>query len=116
VVLRSWVIELPRSFKVGDVLGGQSRVLMTSAQSTPSVRDAAMEEAPGVVKAWFPVLIDACTPEEIAKRFARMITAAAQAKLPKRRRRTYPRAIWGRPQEWPRRTVRNQRRCVRGGK
>jgi len=78
-------------------------------------RELSFSKVQTVVKAWFPVLINACTPEEISKLFARMITAAAQAKLPKRRRRPYPRAIWGRPQEWPRRTVGNQRRCVTGG-
>ena len=69
-----------------------------------------------VVSAWFPVLLNARNPQEFSKLFARMLAAAAQAKLPKRRRRSYPRAIWGRPQEWPRRTVGNKRLQAKGGK
>ena len=38
-----------RSLSVGEVDGGQSRVLMTQAQSIPSPRDTASEEAPGVL-------------------------------------------------------------------
>ena len=57
VVSRRCVIEFGliggvmsnRSLSVGEVDGGQSRVLMTQAQSTPSPRDTASEEAPGVL-------------------------------------------------------------------
>ena len=49
VVSRRWVIEFPRSSSVGEVDGGQLRVLMTYVQSTPSLRDTASDEAPGVL-------------------------------------------------------------------
>jgi hypothetical protein len=38
-----------RSLSVGEVAGGQSRVLMTHAQSIPSPRDTARVDAPGVL-------------------------------------------------------------------
>src|SRR5437773_12547037 len=57
VVSRRCVIEFGliggvmsnRSLSVGEVDGAQSRALMTQAQSTPSPRDTASEEAPGVL-------------------------------------------------------------------
>src|SRR5262249_27527375 len=57
VVSRRWVIEFgltggfrsKRSLSVGEVDGGQSRVLMPKAKSIPSPRDPASEEAPGVL-------------------------------------------------------------------
>lgn len=80
-------------------------------------RDLSFSMVQAIVKVWFPLLIDARSQEQFFKLLARMLTAAGQAKLPKRhRRRSYPRAIWGRPQEWPRRTVANHRRDAKGGK
>ena len=38
-----------KSSSVGDVDGGQSRVLTTHAQSTPSQRETASVEEPGVL-------------------------------------------------------------------
>ena len=38
-----------KSSSVGDVDGGQSRVFTTHAQSTPSPRDTASVDAPGVL-------------------------------------------------------------------
>src|SRR5215469_2498346 len=57
VTSNTWVIELgpacpvspERSSSVRVGAGGQSRVLMTKAQSTPSPRDTASEDAPGVL-------------------------------------------------------------------
>lgn len=71
-----------------------------------------------IVNAWLPLLMDAPDQKQLSKLLTRMLTAAAQAKLPKRwKRRSYPRAIWGRPQEWPRRTSGNKRRIkIKGGK
>jgi hypothetical protein len=92
-------------------------VQMAAAQSAGvDPRELSFSKVQTVVNSWFPVLIDACSPEKFSQLFARMLAAAAQAKLPKRRRRSYPRAIWGRPQEWPRRTVGNHRRNAKGGK
>lgn len=80
-------------------------------------RQLSFSKVQTVVNVWFPALMDARSPEQFSSLFARMLTAAAQAKLPKQhRRRPYPRAIWGRPQEWPRRTVGNKPRHVTGGK
>jgi hypothetical protein len=57
VTSNTWVIELgpacpvspERSSSVMVGAGVQSRVLMTKAQSTPSPRDTASEDAPGVL-------------------------------------------------------------------
>ena len=80
-------------------------------------RDLSFSKVQAIVKVWFPLLIDTRSPEQFSKLLARMLTAAGQAELPKRHRpRSYPRAIWGRPQEWPRRTIGNHRRDAKGGK
>ena len=91
-------------------------VQMAAAQwAAIDPRELSFSKVQTIVNAWFPILMDVHTPEQFSKLLARMLTAAAQAKLPKRRRRSYPRAIWGRPQEWPRRTVGNKPGHVTGG-
>ena len=49
VLFRIWSIAVSSTSSVCVVAGGQSRVLMTYAQSTPSPRDLANEDAPGVL-------------------------------------------------------------------
>jgi hypothetical protein len=94
------------------------RTVQTAAAQLVGVtpRELSFARVQTIVNAWFPLLMDAPDQEHFTKLRARMLTAAAQVKLPKRRRhRSYPRAIWGRPQEWPRRTVGNKCR-IKGGK
>lgn len=56
-----------------------------------------------VTKAWLPRVLAAASPEELRTLIPRMLRAVSQRKLPKRkRRRCYPRAVWGRPQVFPR--------------
>ena len=51
VLFRIWSIAVSSTSNVCVVAGGQSRVLITYAQSAPSPRDLAKEDAPGVLPA-----------------------------------------------------------------
>ncbi len=82
-------------------------------------RDLSFARVQAVVNQWFPMMLDARNSRQFFNLFRRMLIAATQAKLPNRqrkRRRKYPRAIWGRPQEWARRTVGKKSIRLKGGK
>lgn len=67
-------------------------------------RQLSFAHAQAVVHTWLPRLLAATSPEEFHTLMQRMLRAVAYGKLPKRkRRRCYPRAVWGRPQVFPRR-------------
>lgn len=93
-------------------------VQLVAAQSAGiDPRHLSFSNVQTVVNLWFPSLTGARTSSQFLKLFTRMLIAATQAKLPnRRRRRKYPRAIWGRPQEWARRTVGNKSPRLKGGK
>lgn len=60
----------------------------------------------GVVNAWLPRLLTVSSRPALYKLFQGLLRSAVPHRLIKRkRRRRYPRAIWGRPQEYARRTV-----------
>lgn len=95
------------------------RAVQVAAAASAGIkpRDLSFSYVQTIVNLWFPDLLDALNSGLFPNRFARMLTAAAQTKLPKRRRRRkYPRAIWGRPQEWARRTVGKTHPRLKGGK
>jgi len=82
-------------------------------------RDLSFARVQAAVNQWLPLMFDARGSNQPFQLFRRMLIAAAQAKLPDRhrkRRRKYPRAIWGRPQEWARRTVGKIAPRLKGGK
>lgn len=81
-------------------------------------RDLSFSTVQTIVRHWFPAMMDARNSQQFFELFTRMLIAATQAKLPDRhrRRRKYPRAIWGRPQEWARRTVGSKSPRLKGGK
>jgi len=60
-----------------------------------------------VTNAFAPLI--AAAPDERSRQqlFAKMIYYVGQARLPQRRqkRRSYPRAVWGRPQVYPKRRI-----------
>jgi hypothetical protein len=56
-----------------------------------------------VVEAFTPLVANAKSPQEAQKYFDQMMYYVGQAKLPnrKKRRPSYPRAVWGRPKSFP---------------
>jgi hypothetical protein len=57
-----------------------------------------------VIQAFQPLVANAKTPQEAQKYFDQMMYYVGQAKLPKRKKRrpSYPRAVWGKPKSFPR--------------
>jgi hypothetical protein len=93
--------------------------MATAQMAGVDPRDLSFARVQAIVNQWFPVMMDTRNSKQRFKLFHRMLMAATQAKLPNRRRkrrRKYPRAIWGRPQEWPRRTVGKKSISLKGGK
>jgi len=80
-------------------------VQIAAAQSAGlEPRELSFSQVQIVVNTWLPTLLAATSAEQFHQAFQRMLRSAAQHKLPKRRRRRgYPRAVWGRPQVFPRR-------------
>ena len=65
-------------------------------------RQLSFAQVLNVVNAAWPKLIAAPTNEEHHREFERVLDFAAQCTLPKRRkRRSYPRAVWRRPLGFP---------------
>jgi hypothetical protein len=58
-----------------------------------------------VVEAFTPLVANAKSPQEAQKYFDQMMYYVGQAKLPKRKKRrpSYPRAVWGKPKSFPHR-------------
>jgi hypothetical protein len=58
-----------------------------------------------VVRAMEPLIAAAANEQEREELWEKMMYYVGQAKLPKRRKRrtSYPRAVWGRPQTFPKR-------------
>ncbi len=58
-----------------------------------------------VINAFAPLIANAKDEREGRRLFDKMMYYVGQAKLPKRnrKRRSYPRAVWGRPQAYPKR-------------
>jgi hypothetical protein len=56
-----------------------------------------------VINAFAPLIANAKDQREGRRLFDKMMYYVGQAKLPKRKRPSYPRAVWGRPQVYPKR-------------
>jgi len=56
-----------------------------------------------VINAFAPLIANAQDQREGRRLFDKMMYYVGQAKLPKRKRPSYPRAVWGRPQVYPKR-------------
>ena len=56
-----------------------------------------------VIEAFTPLVANAKSPQEAQKYFDQMMYYVGQAKLPnrKKRRPSYPRAVWGKPKSFP---------------
>jgi len=89
-----------------------ARAVQTAAAQWSGVpcRLLSFAQVLAVTKAWLPRLLAVASPDEFGALLEPMLRAVAQCRLPKRkRRRRYPRAVWGRPQVFPRQKPRKTR-------
>lgn len=75
-----------------------------AAKAGIEARQLSFSRVQDVVNAWLPLLATIQEPDRYDEEVQRMLSYAARCRLPKRRTRpAYPRAVWGRKQEFPKR-------------
>lgn len=77
---------------------------MASQQSGLAPRRYSFTRVRNVLNAFLPLIASAKSPEEAQRIFAKMMYYVGQAKLPNRKKRSsYPRAVWPKPHKYPKR-------------
>jgi len=80
-------------------------VICLAAQQTGlQPRDFGFTRAARIVESFAPKISSAASAQEAQQHFDRMMYFLQQAKLPRRRRKPYPRAIWDIRKQYPKRT------------
>lgn len=75
---------------------------MASQQSGLAPRRYSFTRVRNVLNAFLPLIATARSPEEAEQLVAKIMYYVGQAKLPNRKkRRSYPRALWPKPQKYP---------------
>jgi hypothetical protein len=79
-------------------------VMSLAAQATGLVpRQFSFTQVRNVVNAFGPLIAAARDPKEVRRLFEDMMYYASRARLPKRKPRSSPRAVWGKPHPFPKR-------------
>ena len=78
-------------------------IAVAAQQSGLRPRDYGFTRAARIVQSFAPKIANATTSQEGQRHFDRMMHYLHQAKLPRRHRRSYPRAIWGKEAKFPNR-------------
>jgi hypothetical protein len=79
-------------------------VMSLAAQATGlAPRQFSFTQVRNVINAFGPLIAAARDPKEVQRHFEDMMYYASRARLPKRQRRSSPRAVWGKPQPFPKR-------------
>lgn len=91
-------------------------VINESAQRTGmDPRQYSFSRVQDVLNAWLPYLASIASDAECHAEFERMMKCIAQCKLYKRKgRKSYPRAVWGRPRTFPRHHALSLQKAKRG--
>ena len=76
---------------------------LAARQSGLSPRDYGFTRAARIVESFAPKIASASSSTEAQRHFDRMMYFLQQAKLPRRKRKSYPRAVWSRQKEYPKR-------------
>lgn len=76
---------------------------LAAEQAGLSVRAFSFTQVRRIISAFAPLMAHAKNADEGRELFEKMMYYVGQAKLYKRKRRSYPRAVWGRPQVYPKR-------------
>lgn len=78
-------------------------ICLAAQQSERPARTYAFSRAARIVQSFAPKISSASSPEEAQRHFERMLCFLQQARLPRRKRKSYPRAVWGTGERYPRR-------------
>jgi hypothetical protein len=76
-------------------------ICLAAQESGLQPRDYSFSRASRIVKSFAPTIGSASNPEEAKRHFDRMMYYLAQAKLSRRKRKSYPRAVWGTGEKYP---------------
>lgn len=78
-------------------------ICLAAQQSGLSPRDYSFTRAARIVESFAPKIASANSEEEAKRHFDRMMYFLQQAKLPRRKRKPYPRSVWGTGKNYPKR-------------
>jgi len=78
---------------------------VAAQQSGLEPRRYSFTRAARIVESFAPKIASASSEVEARQHFDRMMYFMQQAKLPKRERKTYPRSVWGKGEQYPRRNT-----------
>jgi DDE family transposase len=78
-------------------------IALTAQQTGLAPRDYSFTRAARIVESFAPKIASANTQQEAQRHFDRMMYFLKQAKLPRRHRKPYPRAVWGTGEKYPKR-------------
>jgi hypothetical protein len=78
-------------------------ICLAAQQSGLPPRDYSFTRAARIVESFAPKIGSATCKEEAKRHFDRMMYFLQQAKLPRRKRKSYPRALWGIRKQYPKR-------------
>jgi len=78
-------------------------ICVTAQQSGLQPRDYGFTRAARIVESFAPKIASAATEQEAKQHFDRMMYFLQQAKLPRRKRKSFPRAVWGIRKQYPKR-------------
>jgi hypothetical protein len=76
-------------------------ICLAAQESGLQPREYSFSRASRIVKSFAPTIGSASNPEEAKRHFDRMMYYLEQAKLSRRKRKSYPRAVWGTGEKYP---------------
>jgi putative transposase len=76
-------------------------ICLAAQESGLQPREYSFSRASRIVKSFAPTIGSAGNPEEAKRHFDRMMYYLGQAKLSRRKRKSYPRAVWGTGEKYP---------------
>jgi hypothetical protein len=76
-------------------------IAVAAQQSGLPPRNYSFTGAARIVESFAPKIANASSPEEAKRHFDRMMYYLQQTKMPRRKRKTYPRAVWGKRSKHP---------------
>ena len=78
-------------------------IALAAQQSGLPPRHYSFTSAARIVQSFAPKIANASSPEESQRHYDRMMYYLQQTKLPRRKRKTYPREVWGKQAKYPKR-------------
>ena len=78
-------------------------ITLAAQQSGLPPRQYSFTRASRIVQSFAPKIANATSPQEAKRHYDRMMYYLQQARLPRRKRKPYPREVWGKPATYPKR-------------